>query len=85
MTFYIQYIRFYVAELKSMNILKNRFTTLLFWGFIVALVSSISTTIFSESSFNDNFAFSIMACAFVGIVVSVALLMVDAILEICNP
>lgn len=68
-----------------MNILKNRFTTLLFWGFIIALLSAISISVFSESSFNDNFAFSIMACAFVGIIISTALLMVDAILEICNP
>lgn len=68
-----------------MNTLKTSFTALLFWSFMIALFSSISTTIFSESAFHDNFAFTTMAIACVGMIVSAALLMVDAILEICNP
>lgn len=68
-----------------MNIPKISSTALLFWSFIAVMLGSISTAVFSESAFNDNFAFSMMALALTGILISTALLMVDAVLAVCNP
>lgn len=68
-----------------MNIPKISSTALLFWSFIAVMLGSISTAVFSESAFNDHFAFSMMALALTGILISTALLMVDAVLAVCNP
>ncbi|WP_374666388.1 hypothetical protein [Acinetobacter sp.] len=68
-----------------MNIPKISSTALLFWSFIAVMLGSISTAVFSESAFHDNFAFSMMALALTGILISTALLMVDAVLAVCNP
>ncbi|MEN3979783.1 hypothetical protein [Acinetobacter sp. CWB-B33] len=68
-----------------MNTKKISSAALLFWAFIAAMMGSISTAVFSESAFNDNFAFTSMALALAGILISAAFLMMDAVLAVCNP
>ncbi|WP_353142958.1 hypothetical protein [Acinetobacter pragensis] len=68
-----------------MNTHKISPTALLFWSFLAVMLGSISTAVFSESSFHDHFAFSMMALALTGILISTAFLMVDAVLAVCNP
>jgi len=58
---------------------------LAFAGFATVLLSAISTATFSESAFHDNFAFSLMAVACLGLAISIAFLMIDAVLAVCNP
>lgn len=60
-------------------------TIILFWTLIVALVSAISTTIFSESSLNDGFGFSLMVIASIGLLINIAYLCIDTLISICNP
>ena len=68
-----------------MNLKKLNSIALLFWSFMIVFFSSVSTTIFSERAFHDNFAFTTMAIAIVGLVVSAVFLLVDAVQAICNP
>jgi hypothetical protein len=49
------------------------------------LLSSISTTIFSESAFNDNASISITVFAGIGLTLTAAKLLFDTIHNICNP
>lgn len=67
-----------------MHAIKAHRITLAFWGFIIMLMAAISTALFSESHFNDQFAYSTMPLALLGIVLSAAFLAVDALFEICN-
>ena len=59
-------------------------TMVLFW-FAIVLLSSISTTIFSESAFNDNASISIAVLAAIGLALTTAKLIFDTIHNICNP
>ena len=68
-----------------MNTQKISLMAILFWSFVATLLGAISTAVFSEAAFHDHFAFSMMALAFAGIIISTALLMVDAVLAVCNP
>lgn len=52
---------------------------------MLALFSSVSTAVFSESTFHDNFALAVMASALAGMIVSAAFLMLDAVLAVCTP
>ena len=81
----IRYIRFFTAEVKPMRTLKISANALRFWSFMLALFSSVSTAVFSESAFHDNFALAVMAIALAGMIVSAAFLMLDAVLAVCNP
>lgn len=60
-------------------------TSMMFWALLIALCSAISTTIFSESSFNDDFGFSLMAVAIVGLFLNLTYILINIIFEICNP
>ncbi len=64
---------------------KTSQTFILFWVLVIALCSAISTTIFSESAFNDNFGFSLMAVAIVGLCLNVTYIFIQTIFKICNP
>ncbi len=68
-----------------MNIKKFSTITLLLWSFVIVFLSSVSTTVFSESAFNDNFAFTTMAIGVIGFLVSGLFLLVDTVQDICNP
>lgn len=68
-----------------MNIKKLSTITLLLWSFIIVFLSSVSTTIFSESAFNDNFAFTTMAIGVIGFLISALFLVIDTVQKICNP
>jgi len=79
---------------KSLQLLKAFFiqmqpavssNALRFRGFMLALFSSVSTAVFSESAFHDNFALAVMAIALAGMIVSAAFLRLDAVLTACNP
>lgn len=67
-----------------MNIIKNHPTLFRFWGFTLLMLTAISTALFSESQFNDQFAYSTMSVALIGILLSASFLAVDAIFELCN-
>lgn len=69
----------------SMNIKKMSPITLILWSFIIVFLSSVSTTVFSESAFNDHFAFTTMAIGVIGFLISALFLVVDTVQEICNP
>ena len=60
-------------------------TTVFFWTLIVALMSAISTTIFSESMFNDSFGISLIVIATLGLVINIGFICIDALTAICNP
>ena len=60
-------------------------TTMVLFCFAIVLLSSISTTIFSESAFNDNASISITVFAGIGLTLTAAKLLFDAIHSICNP
>ena len=68
-----------------MNIKKFSTITLLLWSFVIVFLSSVSTTVFSESAFNDNFAFTMMGIGVIGFLVSGLFLLVDTVQDICNP
>ena len=59
--------------------------TLIFWVLVIALLSSISTTIFSESTINDTFGFSLMAVAIIGLCFNITLTCIQTLFDICNP
>lgn len=67
-----------------MNIIKNHSTLFSFWGFTLLMLTAISTALFSESQFHDQFAYSTMSVALIGILLSASFLAVDAIFELCN-
>ncbi|NWK72884.1 hypothetical protein D7V64_04000 [Acinetobacter cumulans] len=67
-----------------MNIIKTHSTLFSFWGFIVLMLTAISIALFSESQFNDQFAYSTMPIALIGILLSASFLAIDAIFELCN-
>ena len=60
-------------------------TTMVLFCFAIVLLSSISTTIFSESAFNDNASISITVLAGIGFTLTIAKLIFDTIHNICNP
>ncbi|HEX5381029.1 hypothetical protein ACNAUY_07210 [Acinetobacter tibetensis] len=60
-------------------------TIMVFFCFTIVLLSSISTTIFSESAFNDNTSISIAVLAAIGLALTTAKLIFDTIHNICNP
>ena len=79
---------------KSLHLLKAFFiqmqpavssNALRFQGFMLALFSSVSTAVFSESALHGSFTFAVMAIALAGMIVSAAFLMLDAVLAVCNP
>lgn len=70
---------------QTLNKKTIRARTLVFWSFVVVLISAISTNIFSETSLNDNLAIGFMVIALIGLVFSTATILTHTILDICNP
>ncbi|WP_180058372.1 MULTISPECIES: hypothetical protein [unclassified Acinetobacter] len=70
---------------QTLNKKTIRARTLVFWSFVVVLISAISTNIFSETSLNDNLAIGFMVIALIGLVFSTATILIHTILDICNP
>ncbi|WP_374571189.1 hypothetical protein [Acinetobacter sp.] len=68
-----------------MRTLKISANALRFWSFMLALFSSVSTAVFSESALHGSFAFAAAAIALAGMIVSAAFLMLDAVLAACSP
>lgn len=62
-----------------------RARNLVFWSFVVVLISAISTNIFSETTLNDNLAIGFMVIALIGLLFSAATILIHTILDICNP
>lgn len=56
-----------------------------FCTLLIALMSSISTVIFSEKPFNDHFGFSLMFMATVGLCFNMSYIFMNTIRDICNP
>ena len=70
---------------QTLNKKTIRVRTLVFWSFVVVLISAISTNIFSETSLNDNLAIGFMVITLIGLVFSAATILIHTILDICNP
>ena len=70
---------------QTLNKKTIRARTLVFWSFVVVLISAISTNIFSETSLNDNLAIGFMVISLIGLVFSTATILIHTILDICNP
>lgn len=70
---------------QTLNKKTIRARTLVFWSFVVVLISAISTNIFSETTLNDNLAIGFMVIALIGLVFSTATILIHTILDICNP
>ena len=70
---------------QTLNKKTIRARTVVFWSFVVVLISAISTNIFSETSLNDNLAIGFMVIALIGLVFSAATILIHTILDICNP
>lgn len=70
---------------QTLNKKTIRARTLVFWSFVVVLISAISTNIFSETSLNDNLAIGFMVIALIGLLFSTATILIHTILDICNP
>ena len=68
-----------------MRTLKISANALRFWSFMLALFSSVSTAVFSESALHGSFAFAAAVIALAGMIVSAAFLMLDAVLAVCSP
>ncbi len=56
-----------------------------FFTLCITLISAISTVIFSEKPFNDNFGFSLMFFAIIGLCLNMSHIFMDTIRNICNP
>lgn len=56
-----------------------------FWTLVIALISAISTTIFSETLLNDSFGYTLMVVALIGLTLNIAHIALHTILEVCNP
>ena len=48
-------------------------------------MSAISTVIFSEQTLHDNFGFSLIIFAIIGLCLNVGSIFVNTIRDICNP
>ncbi|KAB0629132.1 hypothetical protein F7P75_01885 [Acinetobacter gandensis] len=70
---------------QTLNKKTLRARTLVFWSFVVVLISAISTNIFSETTLNDNLAIGFMVIALIGLLFSAATILIHTILDICNP
>ncbi len=51
----------------------------------IALMSAISTVIFSEKPLNDHFGFSLMFFAIIGLCLNMSYIFMNTIRDICNP
>ena len=60
-------------------------TIMVLFCLAIVFLSSISTTIFSESAFNDNASISIAVLAGIGLTLTTAKLIFETIHDICNP
>lgn len=60
-------------------------TALIFWVLLIAFISAISTTIFSESLFNDSFGISLIVFTTVGLIINISYLCIRTLNDICNP
>lgn len=60
-------------------------TVIIFWAWIIALISAISTTVFSESIFNDSFGISLIVFASLGLIINITYLCINTLTAICNP
>lgn len=60
-------------------------TVIVFWALVIALMSAISTTVFSESVFNDSFGIGLIIFATIGLFINIAYLCINALNDICNP
>lgn len=51
----------------------------------IALISAISTVIFSEKAVHDDFGFSLMFFAIIGLFFNMIYILIHKIIDICNP
>lgn len=58
---------------------------LLFWTLSIALISSLSTIIFSETLLNDSLGGILLAVSLLGLLCYGTFRLVDQIFDICNP
>ena len=58
---------------------------ILFWTLAVALLSSISTVIFSETLINDSLGTLTIVLSSLGLCAYGSLLLIDSVNDICNP
>lgn len=65
---------------KSINL-----NCVIFCTLFIALMSAISTVIFSEQAFHDNFGFSLIFLAIIGLCFNISAIFVNTIRDICNP
>lgn len=57
----------------------------LFWTLAVALISSISTVIFSEGLMHDRLGASVIILSVSGLIIYGLFSLIDTVLAICNP
>lgn len=58
---------------------------ILFWTLAVALISSISTVIFSEGLMHDRLGASVIVLSVAGFIIYGLFRLLDTVLAICNP
>ncbi|MDQ9022025.1 hypothetical protein RFI02_13030 [Acinetobacter sichuanensis] len=58
---------------------------IVFFSLFIALLSAISTVIFSEKPFNDHFGFSLMFVAIIGLCLNMTYIFINTLVDICNP
>lgn len=68
-----------------MNSKKISTRHLLFWTLCIALLSSISTVIFSETLMNDSLASAVIIASIVGLFFYGVVRLFESVNAICNP
>ncbi|ANF82613.1 hypothetical protein A3K93_10690 [Acinetobacter sp. NCu2D-2] len=68
-----------------MNQQKISSRPILFWTLAIALLSSISTVIFSETILNDSLGTLMIVMSSIGLVIYGSLRLLEGIYNICNP
>ena len=76
---------FFTAWDINMLIKRINLTYMVFATLCIALVSAISTVIFSEKTIHDNLGFSLMVLATIGLFFNIINIITDKIIDICNP
>ena len=68
-----------------MHTLFNSPRQVLFWTLAIALISSISTVIFSEGLMHDRLGASVIILSATGLIIYGLFRLIDTVLAICNP
>ena len=68
-----------------MNTQKISTRHILFWTLAIALLSSISTVIFSETLVHDSLGILFIVMSSLGLIVYGSLRLLDGVNDICNP